>query len=292
MSEYFVEKENLRMARDGIEFFKAPFTSIQGMVSPHIHGAVEMLFIQKGDFRVFIGDTESIVPEGGAVLFRSNTIHRVYPMEENSLYYVLKVQPSFVMDFSAKESASAYLLSLAMNNVRGKNIWTREECEKNRIHDAVKRLFEEAERDAYGCDIAVRICAAEIILALLRDTERQMEIAGEESENENLMRRIYDAILYVNQHYAEDITAESCAKHVYLSYSYFSRSFKRVTGSTFKDYLIMNRINHAEKALASTKKPITQIASECGFNSVSYFIATYRRLKGITPLASRNAAKG
>ena len=151
-------------------------------------------------------------------------------------------------------------------------------------------MFTEAARNGYGSDIAIRISAAEIVLALLRDTEQQL-LPPADAQNENLIRRIYDAIVYINKHYAEDITAESCSRYVFLSYSYFSRSFKRITGHTFKDYLILTRLNHAEKELVSTEKPITEIASGCGFNSVSYFIAMYKKLKGTTPSAFRNSAK-
>ncbi len=291
MSEYYVEKDNQRMARDGIEFFSQSFPSTQNNVPPHIHSAVEMLFIARGDFRVFSGDEEFIVQEGGAVLFRSHTIHRVYPMQADSLYYVLKVNPSFILDFSSKESGSGYLLSLALHNEGAKTVWTKEECEQNRIRTSVTRLFEEADRNGYGSDMAIRICAAEIVLALLRDTEKQLELPTTDAQNENLIRRIYDAIVYINKHYPDDITAESCSQHVFLSYSYFSRSFKRITGHTFKDYLILTRLNHAEKELVSTEKPITEIASGCGFNSVSYFIAMFKKVKGATPSAFRNMPK-
>ena len=149
MNEYYVEQENRRMAKDGIEFFEQYFPSMQSNVPPHIHSAVEMLFIVRGDFKIFCGDAEYIVHEGGTVLFRSNTIHRVYPMQADSMYYVLKVKSSFILDFSAKERGAAYLLSLALQNERAKSVWTREECEANRINASVQRLFEEAAKDGY-----------------------------------------------------------------------------------------------------------------------------------------------
>ena len=292
MSDYYIEKENRKMEQDGIEFFEQFFPTLQSNVPPHIHNAVEMLFIVKGDFRVFSGDEEYLVKEGGAVLFRSNTIHRVYPLNAGNRYYVLKLKPSFIVDFSSKEHGASYLLSLALHNENAKTVWTEEECRCNGINASVTRLFEEAAENNYCSDIAVRICAAEIILALLRDTEKQNNRQRETVQNENLIRRIYDAVMYINRHYAEEITAESCSNHVFLSYSYFSRNFKQITGRTFRDYLMMTRINHAEKALVSSEKPITEIASDCGFNSVSYFIAMYKKLKGITPSTFRNIMKG
>ena len=72
-----------------------------------------------------------------------------------------------------------------------------------------------------------------------------------------------------------------------MSYSYFSRCFKNVTGKTFKEYLNMVRINHAQRLLATTTLSVTQVALECGYNNISYFIAVYKSLKGETPLSSR-----
>ena len=38
----------------------------------------------------------------------------------------------------------------------------------------------------------------------------------------------------------------------------------------------------------NTKKKLSDIAYDCGFNDFSYFIKTFRRYKGMTPLKYRN----
>jgi AraC-like DNA-binding protein len=68
-----------------------------------------------------------------------------------------------------------------------------------------------------------------------------------------------------------------------LSYSYFSRSFKRVMGMSFKKYLNMIRVNRAEQMLITGDHSVSEVAIECGYNSISYFISVYRSLKGTTP---------
>ena len=52
---------------------------------------------------------------------------------------------------------------------------------------------------------------------------------------------------------------------------------------TFKKYLNKLRIDHAQKMLAKGGRNISEIAADCGFNSISYFISTYRSIVGITP---------
>ena len=53
------------------------------------------------------------------------------------------------------------------------------------------------------------------------------------------------------------------------------------------EYLNYIRIIHASKLLKSTKKLITDIASECGFDNISYFNRVFKRIMGITPNAYR-----
>lgn len=293
MNEYYVERENVRIAAAGIEVFPQHYHSIEGNVSAHIHTAVELLYIINGSFRLFADDVEHIAREGDLVLFRSNTIHRVYCHGDTpGSYEVIKITPDFILELCSRDHGPAYLLSLALQNKDAKTVWTKAECETTGITAALQRLISEYRNGGYGSDIAVKICAAEIVLILLRTTEprRDPELA-EITENENMARRIYNAIVYINKHYAEEITALECSHHVFMSYSYFSRSFKKITGRTFKDYLVLTRINHAEKALLSTEKCITDIAADCGFNNVSYFISTYKKIKGITPAAFRTMIK-
>ena len=49
------------------------------------------------------------------------------------------------------------------------------------------------------------------------------------------------------------------------------------------EYLNFYRIEIACEQLLSTDLSVTDIAINCGFNDVSYFIKTFKKYKGITP---------
>ena len=135
----------------------------------------------------------------------------------------------------------------------------------------------------------MKATAAIIISSVLKDLSEQdnaNEVFADSSES--LSKKMDDAILYINEHYSEDLTVASMAERLFMSYSYFSRNFKRVTGRCFKDYLNVTRINNAEMKLRSTPKSVTQIAMECGYNNIAYFSAMYKKLKGISPTAARD----
>ena len=290
MREYRIEAEQEPIARTGIEFFYFDFQNRKKQVSPHIHTAVELLHIKRGEFQIFVNNRELTVGEGDTVLFRSNTIHRLSVKSgEDVGYYVFKFSPSFLLGLAAPENRGLYLLELALDKGDGRLMWNAEEGAKNGLAAAFSCLIDALERPLGASDIAMKVGASSVILSLLRDLIGEgEEMLGDGLPGEAAMRRIYDVTVYVNEHYAEPITAADCAARAYMSYSYFSRCFYRITGKSFKEYLNVTRINRAEKAILSTDKSITEIAGDCGFNSVSYFISTYKRLKGATPLSLRS----
>ena len=259
-------------------------------MSPHIHSAVEVLFVVKGEFQIFADNEELLAQEGSTVLFRSNTIHRIYRLgAEDSAYYVFKFSPSLIIDLSSPEYRSLYLLQLAINTQNGKVVWSAEESETNGLHRALELLIGAEKEQDYGSDIAMKLGAASVLLSLLRDLlPSNLPLSLSELPGDVAVRRIYDVTVYINSHYAEPITAADCAAMAYMSYSYFSRCFYRIMGKSFKEYLNLTRINRAEKALLGSDRSVTDIACECGFNSVSYFISIYRKIKGMTPLQLRN----
>lgn len=83
------------------------------------------------------------------------------------------------------------------------------------------------------------------------------------------------------------ITASEMADRVYLSPGYFSRSFQRIVGRPFSEYLTVRRIREAQHLLDKTDLPIGEIAYRCGFTRQSYFTRRFRQQTGLTPTQFR-----
>ena len=93
---------------------------------------------------------------------------------------------------------------------------------------------------------------------------------------------------YITEHMDQPISLEQMARHVSLSPYHFSRLFKRETGYTPHQYLVIVRINAAKYYLKSTNLSIKQITQRCGFSSESNFCAVFKRFTGHTPGAYRD----
>ena len=95
---------------------------------------------------------------------------------------------------------------------------------------------------------------------------------------------INTAIDFIRQNLGKDMSLEGVAGKVYLSPSYFSRSFKEFTNMNFTDYLIQQRLEKAKYLLESTTLKVEDIAKVVGFNTPHYFTKKFKEAFGITPV--------
>ncbi|MCL2004524.1 MAG: AraC family transcriptional regulator [Oscillospiraceae bacterium] len=94
---------------------------------------------------------------------------------------------------------------------------------------------------------------------------------------------IHKALLYIKQNYADKITLQDVADHVYLSPSYFSKVFKEETGQTPSGFITAVRIDISKKLLRDPSVSLVDIAELTGFKSQSYFTQLFKKAEGQTP---------
>lgn len=100
-------------------------------------------------------------------------------------------------------------------------------------------------------------------------------------------RRMLDVMEYIRSHYAEKLTLQQLADRAGLSTSYLSGHFARETGLTISSYVRRTRIDHAKLMLRYMTLPVTEVAYQCGYQDVSYFIKEFRKEVGCSPLEYR-----
>lgn len=278
-----IQVELPKIVGDGMEFFLQATPPASVACAAHVHKAVELLYVKNGSYTVLLDGVEFEIKKGDLVLFCSNAIHHVFTknLPENE-YYVIKISPAFFLQFSTEEEGAEYVMRFAINRRENKSIWTRAELEGTPLHSALQSLIEEHEKNKYASQVAIKLKIMELLVEILRSDSP----TGEKTPNNQTAALIYNTMVYVRNHYAEDMDEQELAKSLGMSYSYFSRSFKRVTGMTFKQYLNRTRVNQAEKFLCRGGSSVSEIATRCGYNSISYFISVYKNITGKTPYQS------
>lgn len=115
---------------------------------------------------------------------------------------------------------------------------------------------------------------------LLKDI-KSIDIIEDGTEDKN--HKIQRAIEYINENYNSNINMALVSNEVSMNYTFFSETFKEITGESFVDYLKNIRINMAKKLLRSSNMPITKVSLEVGFNDDKHFSKTFKVITGVTP---------
>ena len=97
--------------------------------------------------------------------------------------------------------------------------------------------------------------------------------------------RINHVYNFVSQNYRGKIALKQVASLVAMSEEAFCRFFKKTLNKTFFTFLNEYRINIACKFLIETDLQVTQIAYECGYESLPYFYRQFQKFVGCSPVS-------
>lgn len=112
------------------------------------------------------------------------------------------------------------------------------------------------------------------------DTLFPMVRIGKQKEYIEKFNMVFD---YIDQNYTEDLSLEAVSGVAGFSKFHFSRLFKQFTDMSFYDYLNQRRVRAAELLLLDPDVPITEIAMQSGFSSISTFNRVFKAFKKCTP---------
>lgn len=98
--------------------------------------------------------------------------------------------------------------------------------------------------------------------------------------------RLNDAMAYVEENLAEEITLEGAARRAACSAYHFQRMFPYITGVTFSEYVRRRRMTAAAMELAGGAKVI-DIAGKYGYESPTAFNRAFQSIHGLPPSQAR-----
>jgi AraC-like DNA-binding protein len=101
---------------------------------------------------------------------------------------------------------------------------------------------------------------------------------------------IADVIIYIKKNYTYPAlcTLERLAAVAKCSTEFLSRQFKKKTGVSLTDFIRRCRLSRAAWLLINTSKAPESIARSVGISGYSYFITSFKKEFGVTPLRYRN----
>jgi AraC-like DNA-binding protein/ligand-binding sensor protein len=96
---------------------------------------------------------------------------------------------------------------------------------------------------------------------------------------------------YIDKHKTEGLSLADVAKAAGASVFHFCKVFHKATGLTFTDYVARVRLEDARAQLLNPNLRIGEIAYDVGFQSLTQFNRTFKRVFGQSPSESRKRSR-
>jgi AraC-like DNA-binding protein len=267
------------LARDTL---KAPF-----WFPLHWHERVEIVYILRGSFRASINGIPHEGNQSDIITVNAGLIHGFFDPSPGAYARIFQF---------GLEIFDETLLEIQDRNLHGPVFSRRPLITPSRdgkIHSRTEGLlmdiFEEYQQKDPGYRLVIKSKIYELAVMFLRDIPAeqvpQKKVYGKKNNTRHL-ERVFSLMLenYDNP----DFTLEDAARDIGLSKCHFSRLLKEQTGQGFHDHLTRIRLRQAEKSLVESDRPVTDIAYNCGFGSLSTFNRLFKAYTGASPSVYRN----
>ncbi|GEO47962.1 helix-turn-helix domain-containing protein [Companilactobacillus kimchii] len=255
-----------------------PKSTDHSYIVPHYHDDVEIIYLIKGNVKIFDNNSVTELNPGSVYIINSNDIHSTTSSSTHIQNYVLQISYDFLINFIPNFSTYHFMI--------------------NNQHPAITQLKDDIVRmdfflnknhkaNAYLSGLSSLFDLLYLLTTYFYTTLTSKSAA----KNFKYHKRMGQAIGYIESNYSTPITLKEISNYIHLSPAYFSDFFKKQTGLTFYTYLTNVRMKHAEDYLKNTNIEIMQVIDNCGFSTYHQFRKEFYIRFNMSPSQFRKNSK-
>jgi len=252
----------------------------------HWHPRLEIIIIEEGSLNVICNGNIFEAKAGEVVFINPNQLHSGKAGAQGVKIQVITTEYGCFV--SGKQDRCDKQITLLQNNT----VLIKNHIEDREIYNMLMDVIrsEEEKEEYYELLMRGYLTAAIAKIAGRYSFQNEEQNTKPSSEDGNMISQI---LLYVTEHYQEEITPRVLSEHFGFSLSYFCRYFKQKTGETLTDYINSYRINASRYFLLDTKHfySVEEIAGLVGYTNATYFYKKFKEVMGQTPLQYRKEWK-
>lgn len=261
----------------------------KGIVHLHWHEETEIMYLKEGSFILNINMKEYKVSSPSLVFINSGVIHSIESVgksRESALVFDLKM-----LSFEHFDASQYKIISpLIKKQIQFPHFIYVDD----KIWNSVKELYEKISLEATYNKLSSYMKAKgylyELIGILYENNMFLYEDKLEEINGYNI-ENVKKVLSFIQDNYNNKITLEEAASVVGMNTQYFCRYFKKLLGKTLTEYINEVRVEKAVEYLIESDYKIIDVAVECGYDNIGYFIKRFKEIKGVSPSEYRKKNK-
>ena len=249
----------------------------------HWHDEFEIIYVKSGLLTVSISGESYIGKAGDAFVVSPGNLH-LMGSQTGTVDYFTFLFPLKYISFRTDDMLDDKLLEPLNSGHLMIN---------PRVKDSAKELCEQlidiymAENDETESKITAQIKTKIILLQLILEMWKKGFVIENDTSGRNIVEK--EMVSYIQQNFTGKISLKEFGEQFHLSEKYISRYFKEHFHITLSQYITYLRLENAKQLLQDTDLSVTETAMQSGYQNVSYFIRSFKKTYGISPLKYRNS---
>ena len=249
----------------------------------HWHDELEIIYVKSGFLTVNISGENYIGKPGDAFVVSPGNLHFM-GSQTGTVDYFTFLFPLKYIAFRSDDMLDDKLIE-PLNS--GHLMISPE------IKDTVKEQCEQlarvyaAEIDKSESKITSQIRKKIILLQFIHELWKKGFIVENDTTGRNTVEK--EMVSYIQQNYMGKILLREFGEQFHLSEKYISRYFKEHFHITLSQYVTYLRLEHAKQMLQEPDISVTEVAMQSGYQNISYFIRSFKKTYGVSPLKYRKS---
>lgn len=232
------------------------FRNVEHSWPTHFHSNLELFIVRRGKYEVIKNGESFIVGDDSIFIVDHYDLHSYEKKSRTDDDCVVMIPSAISKGFDAEKGnkiikttviRDAQLVDDILNAVDKIKIMPGGECADN--------------------DYFVKSTINYALALLFKKLEFAEPINNPQSEPDYIRRML----IYISEHFREDITANSLASQIGYSREYISRMFNKYMKESIPSYINKTRIRYIEEQKKISDKSLTQIVMDAGFNHTSSY---------------------
>ncbi len=252
------------------------------------HDEIEIFIVKDGQADLFTDNQKIRLFPGDGIIINQNVMHALQPANDSTecSVYSIAFHPSFLFGYGDTVLSTKYLLPL----ITSPNMRILELRKHDPVHAKMLKLADNiiacSTEKKYGYEMILKSYLCHLWVMILENITPKPITKQKETTISMDESRVKDAIIYIENHFHEQITLEQLADSIHISKSECCRCFKRTLQLTPFEYLMKYRIMRAIGLIQSNAPDahsMSTLALSVGFNNASYFNKVFKQVLGCTP---------
>ena len=208
------------------KYYPSAIPDLSPCFPPHRHPEFEINYITDGSASFTYNNENFTANKGDIFIFLPNQIHSMNPLDDHKIYYETLLFKADILGPTEERGFQQIISPLVNGLFKIKVPIRRGDSHYENFKHTIEAVFSSAKSNTAPMDMLLKSNLLKLFYLLYMDSY----IYDQQLAKVRYVDIIRPALLYIEDHFAEELTVEDLAQLIPLSKSYFMFCFKKATG--------------------------------------------------------------